>query len=130
MVDVIDIQAQMADKIARLAQGDGLTPSTVSGVKILYSTVHQPRTPVMYTPSVVIIFQGHKVGYLGSKVFQYDPKNYLILSVPLPFECETFASPEIPLAGISIQVDSQMLQDLMMTMGMTSWKNRRAIPRV
>ncbi len=71
----------------------------------------------MYTPSVVIIFQGHKVGYLGSKVFQYDPKNYLILSVPLPFECETFASPEIPLAGISIQVDSQMLQDLMMTMG-------------
>ncbi|AIN15375.1 bacterial regulatory helix-turn-helix s, AraC family protein [Yersinia pestis PY-66] len=107
----------MADKIARLAQGDGLTPSTVSGVKILYSTVHQPRTPVMYTPSVVIIFQGHKVGYLGSKVFQYDPKNYLILSVPLPFECETFASPEIPLAGISIQVDSQMLQDLMMTMG-------------
>ncbi|BFI60849.1 AraC family transcriptional regulator [Yersinia pseudotuberculosis] len=117
MVDVIDIQAQMADKIARLAQGDGLTPSTVSGVKILYSTVHQPRTPVMYTPSVVIIFQGHKVGYLGSKVFQYDPKNYLILSVPLPFECETFASLEIPLAGISIQVDSQMLQDLMMTMG-------------
>lgn len=117
MVDVIDIQAQMADKIARLAQCDGLTPSTVSGVKILYSTVHQPRTPVMYTPSVVIIFQGHKVGYLGSKVFQYDPKNYLILSVPLPFECETFASPEIPLAGISIQVDSQMLQDLMMTMG-------------
>ena len=117
MVDVIDIQAQMADKIARLAQGDGLTPSTVSGVKILYSTVHQPRTPVMYTPSVVIIFQGHKVGYLDSKVFQYDPKNYLILSVPLPFECETFASPEIPLAGISIQVDSQMLQDLMMTMG-------------
>ncbi|BFI52349.1 AraC-family regulatory protein [Yersinia pseudotuberculosis] len=117
MVDVIDIQAQMADKIARLAQGDGLTPSTVSGVKILYSTVHQPRTPVMYTPSVVIIFQGHKVGYLGSKVFQYDPKNYLILSVPLPFECETFASPEIPLAGISIQVDSQMLHDLMMTMG-------------
>ncbi|PCN66716.1 AraC family transcriptional regulator [Yersinia pestis] len=103
--------------MARLAQGDGLTPSTVSGVKILYSTVHQPRTPVMYTPSVVIIFQGHKVGYLGSKVFQYDPKNYLILSVPLPFECETFASPEIPLAGISIQVDSQMLQDLMMTMG-------------
>lgn len=78
----------------------------------------------------MIIFQGHKVGYLGSKVFQYDPKNYLILSVPLPFECETFASPEIPLAGISIQVDSQMLQDLMMTMGMTSWKNRRAIPRV
>ncbi|AHK18621.1 AraC family transcriptional regulator [Yersinia similis] len=117
MIDVIDIQAQMADKIARLAQGDGLTPSTVSGVKILYSTVHQPRTPVMYTPSVVIIFQGHKVGYLGSKVFQYDPKNYLILSVPLPFECETFASPEIPLAGISIQVDSRMLQDLMMSMG-------------
>ncbi|WP_145497987.1 AraC family transcriptional regulator, partial [Yersinia bercovieri] len=85
----------MAKKISHLAQGNGLTPSAVPRVKILYSTTHQPRTPVMYTPSVVIIFQGHKVGYLGSKVFRYDPKNYLILTVPLPFECETFASPEI-----------------------------------
>lgn len=31
MVDVIDIQAQMADKIARLAQGDGLTPQRYPG---------------------------------------------------------------------------------------------------
>lgn len=117
MVEVDNIQAQMAAKITLLAQGNGLTPSAVPRVKILYSTVHQPRTPVMYTPSVVIIFQGHKVGYLGSKVFQYDPRNYLIMTVPLPFECETFASPEMPLAGVSIHIDSQMLQDLLIDIG-------------
>ncbi|MEY4476309.1 MAG: hypothetical protein RL248_2076 [Pseudomonadota bacterium] len=117
MVEVNHIQAQMAAKITLLVQSNGLTPSTVPRVKILYSTVHQPRTPVMYTPSVVILFQGHKVGYLGSKVFQYDPRNYLILTVPLPFECETFASPEKPLAGISIHIDSQILQDLLIDIG-------------
>jgi ABC-type uncharacterized transport system ATPase subunit len=50
MTEVNDIQAQMAEKITRLAKGNGLTLSAVPKVKILYSTVHQPRTPVMYTP--------------------------------------------------------------------------------
>ena len=37
MVEVNDIQAQMAEKITHLAQGNGLTPSAVPRVKILYS---------------------------------------------------------------------------------------------
>ncbi|ENA1755488.1 AraC family transcriptional regulator [Yersinia ruckeri] len=117
MAAIDDIQQLMAEQVARLAPGNGLTPSAVPRVNILFSDVHHPRTPVMYTPSIVIIFQGKKVGYLGSKIFQYDPKNYLLLTVPLPFECETFASPEKPLAGLSIHVDSQMLQDLLVDIG-------------
>ncbi|ANI30113.1 AraC family transcriptional regulator [Yersinia entomophaga] len=117
MVSIDDIQRELAQKVAQLAQGNGLTTSAVPKVKLLFSNAHQPRTPVMYTPSIVIIFQGKKVGYLGSKIFQYDPKNYLLLTVTLPFECETFASPQEPLAGLSIQVDHPMLQDLLVDIG-------------
>jgi hypothetical protein len=33
-------------------------------------------------------------------VFRYDTNEYLLLTVPLPFECETFAT-EVPLAGFA-----------------------------
>ncbi len=73
--------------------------------------------PVMYKPGIVILFQGKKTGYLGNSVFHYDATKYLMLTVPLPFECETWASPEVPLAGIKLSVDSLKLQDLLIDIG-------------
>ena len=72
------------------------------------------RKPVMYEPSIVIIAQGRKRGYLGGETFVYDQNNYLVLSVPLPFECDTEGTPEKPLLGLSINVDVPMLAELML----------------
>ena len=47
-----------------------------------------PRAPVVYQPKIVIVGQGRKRAYLGDEVYGYDPYNYLVLSVPLPAECE------------------------------------------
>lgn len=52
---------------------------------------------MVYTPGVCIVVQGHKIGYLGSQTFRYDARYYLVTSVTMPFECETFASPKAPL---------------------------------
>ncbi len=57
------------------------------------------RTPVMYEPGIMILFSGHKIGYINEHVFRYDANEYLLLTVPLPFECETSATSEVPLAG-------------------------------
>jgi hypothetical protein len=35
------------------------------------------------------LFSGHKIGYINERVFRYDTNEYLLLTVPLPFECET-----------------------------------------
>jgi AraC-like DNA-binding protein len=67
----------------------------------------------------VIVGQGRKRGYLGDQVFTYDAHNYLVLSVPLPFECETEASPEKPMLAVSIRVDLAVLGELLMKMGGT-----------
>ncbi|KGQ13542.1 putative HTH-type transcriptional regulator yqhC [Beauveria bassiana D1-5] len=71
----------------------------------------------MYEPGIVFLFSGHKTGYLNDRVFRYDANEYLLLTVPLPFECETFATADVPLAGMRVKVDIQQLQDLLMDIG-------------
>lgn len=117
MIEIDALRSRMARQAMTIASGNGYTPSPVPRVKILYVDRHSPRQPVMYEPGIVIVFQGHKVGYCGNKKFQYDPRNYLLMTVPLPFECETFASPELPLVGLAVNIDTQMLQDLLIDIG-------------
>ncbi|MEQ9873538.1 AraC family transcriptional regulator [Pectobacterium brasiliense] len=111
------VRQRIVQQAIRSSAKSWTTPSLVPQVKILYTEQHHPRVPVMYEPTIVIIFQGQKIGYLGGKTFQYDPENYLLMTVPLPFECETIASVEHPLVGMAIRIDIQMLQDLLIDIG-------------
>ena len=84
---------------------------------LLWGTQPYPRTPVMYQPGIIFLFSGHKTGYLNDRVFRYDASEYLLLTVPLPFECETFATEQIPLAGMRLNIDVTQLQDLLLDIG-------------
>jgi len=117
MQDVESLCAELAKKVERLTEGKNKFQSSVPQATLMCYSSYYARQPVMYNPSLTIVFQGSKVGYLGNKTFSYDPKNYLMLTVPLPFECETFGTPERPVTGVSIRIDSVMLQDLLMEMG-------------
>lgn len=115
--DLVDSKdRRLAELIEPLTTNDGYTESSLKGVRFLRSTVTIPRHPVVYEPSIVIIAQGHKTGYLGEKVYRYDARNYLVLSVPLPFDCETVGTPEEPLLGVSISVDVATVSELLLDM--------------
>ncbi|NKJ48319.1 AraC family transcriptional regulator, partial [Burkholderia sp. SG-MS1] len=101
-------QQRVIDLFDVLAPNPGITRSSVEGVNLMRANSPMPRMPVMYEPSIVIVCQGRKRGFLGDQVFQYDAQQYLVLSVPLPFECETEASVEKPFLAISIRVDLTM----------------------
>ncbi|RZI61974.1 MAG: AraC family transcriptional regulator [Rubrivivax sp.] len=107
------IRRRIIETAVRYKSGAFSTPSPVAGVRILYSEKSHPRTPVLYEPSIVIVAQGAKVGYLGDKTFRYDADRYLLLTVPLPFECQTIASPAEPFVGVSIDIDTAVLQELL-----------------
>jgi len=96
----------------------GSTESRLEGVRFLKSNQHIPRHPLVYDPGICIIVQGHKIGYLGGQEFQYDANHYLVTSVTMPFECETFASPEDPLLGLYIDIDMTQLHDLIGRLGL------------
>lgn len=104
-------------KLAELLQNfpeidDGPSASRLNGVLLFKETRHIPRKPMVYDPGLCIVVQGHKIGYLGDQKFRYDAKQYLVTTVTMPFECETFASLEEPLRGLYIDIDMGQLHDL------------------
>lgn len=96
----------------------GFSDSRLKKVRFFKSIQHLPREPKVYDPGICIVVQGRKIGYLGGQMFQYDPNNYLVISVTMPFECETFASPEEPLLGLYIDVDMGQLHDMIGRLGL------------
>src|SRR5579863_5017840 len=120
---------RLVDLFDLLAPKPGVTRSSFEGVNLMRVNSPMPRMPVMYEPSIVIVCQGRKRGYLGDQVFTYDAHNYLVLSVPLPFECETEASPEIPMLAVQIRVDLVVLAELLMKMDGTHRSGTPATPQ-
>lgn len=107
---------RLATLLSELAKGQGFSSSRLPGVRFMRSAQYVARSPIAYSPSIVIVAQGRKHGHLGTQAFTYDPTNYLVLSVPLPFECETEGSPEEPMLGISIGVTPAIVAELLMQM--------------
>lgn len=105
---------RMADLIKALAPQEGYSSSALDGVRLMRSDRSMPRRPVMYEPSICIVCQGRKRGYLGDEVFIYDAQQYLVLSVPLPFEGETEASPEEPFLAVGIRIDLTVAAELLL----------------
>jgi AraC-like DNA-binding protein len=100
-----------------LIQGEGFLPSRLPGVNFMRSTRYVPRSPIVYEPGIFVVAQGRKTGYLGERKIIYDPDRYLVLSIPLPFECETEGSPEAPLLAVSISVTRASIAELLLQMG-------------
>ena len=103
--------------MASLTTRDGVTRTPVPGVELWKASAPMARTPAIYTPRIIIIAQGRKRAWLGEQSFVYDPEHLLVLSVPMPFECETTASPDEPLLGLCISVDPMLVGELLLEMG-------------
>src|SRR5271166_6690425 len=116
----MDGQNENRKRLARLlddvAVQEGIHQTLVEGVRVARHSEPQPRTPVIYEPMIVVIGEGRKRGYLGDEVYVYDPFNYLVLSVPLPVECEWEANPEEPLLLVAVNVDPTMLGEMLLEM--------------
>ncbi|MGF6598080.1 AraC-like DNA-binding protein [Paraburkholderia sp. GAS448] len=117
-------QKRMVELLGTLAPAEGYTESCLDGVRFMRSNRPIPRTPVLYEPCIVIVCQGRKRGYLGDEVFDYDAQQFLVLSVPLPFESETEASEEEPLLAIKIRVDLTTIAKLLMALNDTRGATR------
>jgi AraC-like DNA-binding protein len=116
MRSIAESNRRMTELLDAVTTGEGTRPSILDGVRLMRAARPQPRTPVLYEPSIVIVGQGRKRGYLGSQTYTYDPHNYLVLSVPMPFECETEPGPDGPMLAVSIRIDLAVLGELMIRM--------------
>ncbi len=111
-----DIRKRLASLLDEVAVHEGVHRTPVEGVEVARVSGPVPRAPVVYQPKILIVAQGRKRAYLGGEVYQYDPFNYLVLTVPLPAECETEASAEEPLLLVSIHVGPAMVGEMLLEM--------------
>lgn len=106
------IRRKMIDLLLQLAPREGFHETTLDGVKLRRSDRNEPRTPVMYEPSVYFVANGRKWGYVGDRRLTYDANNYLVLSAPLPFECEVETWNGEPLLGLSVRMEISVISEL------------------
>ena len=106
------IDINLVDLIKPLVDEDGFSDTSINNVRLIKCAKPLPRMPLIYRPGLTIIVQGRKIGYLGDREMHYDSGQYLVQTLPLPFECETFASKEEPLLGVSIAIDPILLAEL------------------
>ena len=118
--DEAAIRAEMTALVAELAPDEGMTHSLLEGVAFGRSNRSLPRTPVLHDPCVVIVCQGRKRGYFGDQVVEYGAHELMVTSVPMPFEGESFATPEEPLLVIKVKLDLVIVADLALALDASS----------
>jgi len=119
----------LAQLIAPLVRGDGYTASALDGVTLMTCHREIPRTPLLYEPGVIAVAQGEKIGHLGDRRIRYGPGSYLVQTLPLPFECETLATPQQPMLGLQVRIDPAVLSELVAASGPDAWPAPQEEPR-
>jgi hypothetical protein len=89
----------------------------VPGVALMRADAPLPRSPFLYTPSIMVVAQGRKRVWLGDESFDYDGDNYLVLAVPMPMDCETMPIDDKPLLALAIAVDPVLVGELLLEIG-------------
>lgn len=113
-----DENATLVSLIKPLANRLGFMPTLMPEVRVVSACNTVARMPQIYEPSLMVIAQGSKVAYLGTRTMEYGAGHYLVQALSVPFECETFASEEMPLLGVAISIDRAVLGELVLAMGL------------
>ena len=92
---------------------DGLVDTGVKGVQLFRVTESIRCAPAVYEPTVFAIVNGAKEAILDGKSHVYDSSRYMCCSMSMPVEAGTpLASPENPLLGVSISLDTKVMTEL------------------
>ncbi len=96
---------------------DGLVETGVKGVQIFRVTEPLPCAPAVYEPTVVAIVNGVKEAILDGESHVYDSSQYLCCTMSMPVETGVpTASPDNPLLGVFISLDTRMMTELAIEM--------------
>ncbi len=111
------IKEQVRELVRKRADQDGLIETGVDGVQIFRLTEPVSCAPVVYEPSLVAIVSGSKEAVLDGRKHEYDSSHYFCCSMSLPVEAGApSASPEKPLMGVYVSLDTQVMAELVIEM--------------
>lgn len=102
----------LVKNVSLLAQEEGLSETPLTGVSVFKSSSSRNRGPLCYSQGVILVVQGQKRVYFDQQTYNYNPENYLVLTVPLAAECETIVEPDKPLLALMVDFDMGVLNEL------------------
>ncbi|MBW3196320.1 AraC family transcriptional regulator [Marinobacter nauticus] len=102
----------LAQLLAPLAATEGYNPTPIEGVGVYRSNETTGREPLCYSQGIIIMAQGTKRVFLDNQVYEYNPDNYLVLTLPTPADCEAITPPDGPLLSLVMDLDLSALHEL------------------
>jgi AraC-like DNA-binding protein len=115
----VDAQhAELADRIARTAPGDGVQTTAIAALTVIRASSPSQPLASLYHPSLCIVVQGRKRALLGAEVYNYDPLNYLVVSMSMPVVGQIIeATPAQPYLCLRIDLDPALVNELLSQLG-------------
>ncbi len=102
----------LIENLAMLATAEGYNRTPLKGVGVFRASESSKRVPLCYSQGIIIMAQGSKRVYLDQQSYDYNPNNYLVLTLPMPAECETLVETGKPLLSVMIDFDVSQLNEL------------------
>jgi len=108
---------QIKHLIENRVREDQILETGVNGVQLFRVTDPIRCAPAVYEPSVIAIVNGTKEAILDGKRYVYGSSQYMCCTMPIPVEAGTpAASPENPLLGVIVSLDSRVMTELAIEM--------------
>ncbi|THB71656.1 MAG: AraC family transcriptional regulator [Desulfovibrio sp.] len=103
--------------LEELAPEEGIFPAPIDKLVTFRVTHTYGCKPQVYEPGFIFGAQGKKHIHLEGRQYNYSAGNFMAVFAPMPFECEVIeASPDKPLLGMAILLDSNRLTKLLLKM--------------
>lgn len=102
----------LANHLAPLALKEGCNQTALPSVTVYKASESTGRLPLCYSQGIIIVAQGQKQIHLEDKVYHYNADNYLVLTLPLPAECETKVEAGEPMYSMMVDFDMEQLTEL------------------
>ncbi|MFV5377236.1 AraC family transcriptional regulator [Acinetobacter calcoaceticus] len=106
------LSENLVDAFLHLAPAEGLYPTFISNITLMRVDYSTSPVAVLQEPSIVLVIQGLKRGYIGKDIFQFRQGQCLFISIAIPFDCDTVVENNEPMLAIAIKFESQMMVDL------------------
>ena len=97
----------------KLVDKEGFFATAIDGITLMRVDHNTPPLAVLQEPTLVFVLQGSKRGYIGTETYAFQQGECLIVSVSMPFDCDTVASPELPMIAVSMKLEVDTVNELL-----------------
>jgi AraC-like DNA-binding protein len=104
--------SQLIQNVAALALKEGVNKTPLPGLRVYKTSSSLERAPLCYRQGVIFVVQGHKRIFIDNQGYDYNPDNYLVLTLPMAAECETVVEPGKPMLSLMLDLDLGLLGEM------------------